>query len=104
MKILLISLLTLLSLYSISFILYDSNFTILAQKDLQTTKFKDIVIDLGEGVKTNAQLTIPAVGNGPFPGVLLITGSGAEDMNETAGYIRIDNTMGSKIYPPTPLL
>ncbi|MDQ3840812.1 MAG: alpha/beta fold hydrolase, partial [Thermoproteota archaeon] len=52
---------------------------------------------------TNAQLTIPAIGNGPFPGVLLITGSGAEDMNETAGYIRIDNATGSKIYPSTPL-
>lgn len=60
------------------------------------------MIDLGNGVKTNAQLTFPAVGNGPFAGVLLITGSGAEDMNETAGYIRIDNITGSKIYPPTP--
>ena len=58
-----------------------------------------MVIDLGDGVKTNAQLTIPAVGNGPFPGVLLIHGSGATDMNETAGYIHIDNTTGSKIYP-----
>jgi alpha-beta hydrolase superfamily lysophospholipase len=58
-----------------------------------------MVIDLGNGVKTNAQLTIPAVGNGPFPSVLLIHGSGATDMNETAGYIHIDNTTGSKIYP-----
>jgi pimeloyl-ACP methyl ester carboxylesterase len=41
------------------------------------------VIDLGNGVRTNAQLTIPAVGNGPFPGVLLVAGSGAVDMNET---------------------
>ena len=57
------------------------------------------MIDLGNGLKTNAQLTIPAVGNGPFPGVLLIHGSGATDMNETAGYIHIDNTTGSKIYP-----
>ena len=58
-----------------------------------------MVIDLGNGVKTNAQLTIPAVGTGPFPGVLLIHGSGAVDMNETAGFIRIDNATGSKIYP-----
>jgi hypothetical protein len=58
-----------------------------------------MVIDLGNGVKTNAQLTIPAVGNGPFPGVLLIHGSGAVDMNETAGYIHIDNKTGKKIYP-----
>ena len=79
-----------------------NNITILAQKDLQIIKYKNIVIDLGDGVKTNAQLTIPAVGNGPFPAVLLITGSGAEDMNETAGYIRIDNARGTKIYPPPP--
>jgi len=61
-----------------------------------------MVIDLGNGVKTNAQLTIPAVGNGPFPGALLITGSGAEDMNASAIFIRIDNATGTKIYPPTP--
>jgi alpha-beta hydrolase superfamily lysophospholipase len=79
-----------------------SIFTVHAQSDLQTIKYRDIVIDLGNGVKTNAQLTIPVIGNGPFPGVLLITGSGAEDMNETAGYIRIDNKTGSKIYPATP--
>ena len=64
-----------------------------------TTKYRNMVVDFGDGVKTNAQLTIPAVGNGTFPAVLLITGSGAEDMNETAGYIHIDNTTGSKIYP-----
>jgi predicted esterase len=88
-----------LSLYSISFILLGNNFTVLAQQDLETIKYRDLVIDLGNGVKTNAQLTIPAVGNGPFPGILLIHGSGATDMNETAGYIHIDNITGSKIYP-----
>jgi pimeloyl-ACP methyl ester carboxylesterase len=55
----------------------------LAQPFIQTVKYRDLVIDLGNGVKTNAQLTIPAVGNGPFPGVLLVAGSGAIDMNET---------------------
>jgi Serine aminopeptidase, S33 len=34
-------------------------------------------------VWTYNNLTIPAIGNGPFPGVLLIPGSGAVDMNET---------------------
>ena len=58
-----------------------------------------MVIDLGNGVKTNAQLTIPAVGNGPFPGILLIHGSGATDMNETTGYIHVNNGTGKKIYP-----
>jgi hypothetical protein len=42
-----------------------------------------LVIDLGNGIQTNAQLTIPAVGDGPFPGVLLVAGSGVVDMNET---------------------
>ena len=41
------------------------------------------MIDLGNSIQTNAQLTIPAVGNGPFPGVLLVAGSGVVDMNET---------------------
>lgn len=82
--------------------LSEGNFTILAQSDLETTKYRNMMIDLGNGVKTHAQLTIPAIGNGPFPGVLLITGSGAEDMNETLGFIRIDNVTGTKLYPPTP--
>ncbi|MGE5635242.1 MAG: alpha/beta hydrolase family protein [Deltaproteobacteria bacterium] len=64
-----------------------NNFTILAQQDLETIKYRDLVIDLGDGIKTNAQLTLPAVGNGPFPGVLLIHGSGAQDMNETMGFV-----------------
>jgi hypothetical protein len=44
-----------------------------------------VVIDLGNGVKTDDQLTFPAVGKGPFSGVLLIHGSGALDKNETTG-------------------
>ena len=72
--------------YLISFIIYGNNFTLYAQSDLRTTKHRDMHIDLGNKIKTNAQLTYPAIGKGPFPGVLLITGSGAEDMNETAGF------------------
>ena len=55
----------------------------LAQPFVQTVKYRDLVIDLGNGIQTNAQLTTPAVGNGPFPGVLLVAGSGVVDMNET---------------------
>ena len=80
----------------------NAGLTVYAQSDLQTIKSRNLVIDLGNGVKTNAQLTVPAIGNGPFPGALLITGSGAEDMNSTGGFIRIDNATGSKIYPSTP--
>jgi hypothetical protein len=54
-----------------------------AQPFVQTVKYRDLVIDLGNGIQTNAQLTIPAVGDGPFPGVLLVAGSGVVDMNET---------------------
>ncbi|HYJ01650.1 MAG TPA: alpha/beta fold hydrolase [Nitrososphaeraceae archaeon] len=92
----------LLSIYSISIILFGNNLIILAQQDLETKKYRNMIIDLGDGVKTNAQLTIPAVGNGLFPGVLLITGSGAQDMNSSAIFISIDNATGTKIYPPTP--
>ena len=91
-----------LSLYSISFILSGNNLTILAQQDLETIKYRNVVIDLGDGLKTNAQLTIPAVGKGPFPGILLVHGTGPLDMNSTSGYIRIDNETGTKIYPPAP--
>ena len=69
------------ALYSISFAMSGNNFTLLAQQDLETKKYRNMVIDLGDGVKTEAQLTLPAVGNGPFPGVLLIPGSGTIDMN-----------------------
>jgi uncharacterized protein len=55
----------------------------LAQPFVQTVNYRDLVIDLGNGIQTNAQLTIPAVGDGPFPGVLLVAGSGVVDMNET---------------------
>ena len=58
-----------------------------AQQYIQTIKYKNLVIDLGNRVKTNAQLTFPSVGKGPFPGVLLISGSGANDKNGTLGYI-----------------
>ena len=40
-------------------------------------KNRNLAIDLGNGLKTNATLTYPAVGKGPFPGVLLIQGAGA---------------------------
>jgi pimeloyl-ACP methyl ester carboxylesterase len=61
--------------------------TALAQQYIQTIKHRNLVIDLGNGVKTSAQLTLPAVGEGPFPGVLLVHGSGANDKNGTLGFI-----------------
>ncbi|MDN5868066.1 MAG: hypothetical protein L0H55_11815 [Candidatus Nitrosocosmicus sp.] len=55
----------------------------MAQSDLQVVKYRYIVIDLWNGTNTNAQLSYPATGNGSFPGVLLIHGSGPTDMNGT---------------------
>ena len=74
-----------------------------AQQELPVVKHKNLILDSGDGIMTNAQLSYPALSNGSFPAVLLIAGSGAEDMNETAGFIRIDNKTGEKIYPPVPL-
>src|SRR5918999_1010590 len=53
-------------LYSMSSLFYATTPTVNAQSDLQTIKYRNLVIDLGNGVKTNAQLTIPAVGNVTF--------------------------------------
>ena len=58
-----------------------------------------MIIDLGNGLETNARLNVPVIGDGPYPVVLLVPGSGTTDMNETGGYIRIDNSTGSLVYP-----
>jgi dipeptidyl aminopeptidase/acylaminoacyl peptidase len=71
----------------------------LAQQYIQTIKHRNLVIDLGNGLKTNARLTLPALGNGPYPGVLLIPGSGANDKNGTLGFVHKN---GPK--PVTPYL
>jgi uncharacterized protein len=86
-SILALGLLMVVAMFSLS-ILSNSIFnnystSALAQPFVQTVKYRDLTIDLGNGIQTNAQLTIPAFGNGPFPGVLLVAGSGVVDMNET---------------------
>ena len=43
---------------------------------------RDLTIELEDGIQTDAQLTLPKSGDGPFPGVLLLQGSGTIDMNE----------------------
>src|ERR671921_2995330 len=58
-----------------------------------------MVIDLSNGLETPARLNLPTIRNGPYHGVLLVPGSGITDMNETAGYVRIDNETGLLIYP-----
>jgi uncharacterized protein len=87
-----------LALYCLSTTIFEQQDQTLAQQSIPTIKYRNLVIVLGNGVKTNAQLTYPAVGKGPFPGVLLIHGSGAHDKNETLGFVHKN---GPK--PPTPL-
>ena len=89
-----------IAIFSLSVVFCGAVLTVDAQLDLQTLKHRDIVIDLGNGLKTNARLNLPATGSGHFPGVLLIPGSGPIDMNETGGVVRIDNETCSLIYPP----
>ena len=48
-----------------------------AQPYVETVKNRNLTIDLGNGLKTNAQLTFPAVGEGPYPGVIIFPGAGA---------------------------
>lgn len=54
-----------LSIYSISFS-SSNNYpkSTLAQSFIQVVKHGDLVIDLGNGIKTNAHLSLPAVGKG----------------------------------------
>src|SRR5262245_7921365 len=83
------------AIFSVSVVFCGAVLTVNAQSDLQTTKYKNMVIDLGNGLKTNARLNLPANEYGPFPGVLLIQGTGTKDMNETNGWaLGIDNETG----------
>ena len=56
-------------------------------------------MDFGEGVKTERSLTYPAVGTVDFLD-FAYNRIRLEDMNETAGFIRIDNNTGETLYPP----
>ncbi|MGN6823114.1 MAG: hypothetical protein ACTHJ7_10150, partial [Candidatus Nitrosocosmicus sp.] len=47
-----------------------------SQSDVQAVKYRNLTLDLGNGITTKAQLSYPAFGNRSFPGVLLIPGSG----------------------------
>ncbi len=62
--------------------MFSSSTSYAAELDPETILRRDVVIDLGNGLSTDAQLTLPATGVGPFPGVLLVPGGGATDMDE----------------------
>jgi alpha-beta hydrolase superfamily lysophospholipase len=87
------------SALTVCFLFSNLALTVYGQSELQTTKYRNMIIDLGNGLETNARLNLPVIGDGPYPAVLLVPGSGATDMNETGGYIHIDNSTGSLVYP-----
>jgi len=61
----------------------------LAQQYIQTIRYRNLVIDLGNGVKTNAQLSFPVIGKGPLPGILLVPGAGPADMTYGGMFLQI---------------
>jgi pimeloyl-ACP methyl ester carboxylesterase len=63
-------------------IMFLSSVTPASALETETISQRDFIIDLGGGLTTDAQMTFPAVGKGPFPSVLLIPGGGAPDMDE----------------------
>ena len=65
----------------VAFILLLSSLPSVSALDQETIRRRDLIIDLGDGLETDAQLTYPATGDGPFPGVVLIHGSGNLDMD-----------------------
>lgn len=98
--------LLLISIIALSFVstsIFKQQDELLAQQYIETVKYRDLVIDLDDGVKTSAQLTLPGIGKGPFPGILLIPGSGATDKNGTVGFIHHNNS-NQTTSAPTPLL
>jgi len=80
-------------------ILFVSSLPSASALEQETISRRDLVIDLGDGLTTDAQLTFPSVGEGPFPGVLLIPGGGLTDMDE---YMPADFTETGE--PAGPLL
>jgi len=59
-------LIAILALSCLSTSIFKQQDQALAQQYIQTVKYRNLVIDLGNGVKTNAQLTLPAIGKGTF--------------------------------------
>ena len=87
LELLLLTAILVLSCLAGTTIVKQQNYQVLDQPYIQTIKYRNLVIDLGNSLKTNAQLTFPAIGKDPFPGVLLVAGSGSADKNESLGYI-----------------
>ncbi len=73
---------------TLSLLFLSSTSYVLGRENTRISR-RDLVIDLEDGLKTDAQFTYPAVGDGLFPGVVIVHGSGSVDMD---GYISPEAT------------
>jgi hypothetical protein len=85
-------LISIIALSFLSYCFFKQQDQLLAQQCLEAIKYRDLVIDLDNGVKTSAQLTLPGIGKGSFLSVLLNPGSGAIDKNGTIGFVHKDSS------------
>jgi len=70
-----------MTLSGILFLIHFSSLYAAKALNQETFFRRDLEINLGNDLKTDAQLTYPSAGEGPFPCVLLIQGSGSLDMD-----------------------
>lgn len=59
-----------------------------AYADVAKTREREVMVGSGEWAVPGT-LTLPAAGQGPFPGLVLVHGSGAHDRDETAGGTKV---------------
>jgi hypothetical protein len=57
---------SIIALFFVSTSIFKQQDQLLAQQYIETVKFRDLVIDLDNGVKTSAQLTLPELENDHF--------------------------------------
>ena len=53
-------------IFSLALLYCCTDLTVNAQSDLETTKHRNIIIELDNGLETNARLNLPASSDGPL--------------------------------------
>ena len=65
-----------------SFLVNAVSATTAHENSSKTIKHKDLTIDLGNGIQTDAELTMPVLANRSLPAILLIHGIGPLDKDQ----------------------